>query len=167
MDHAPSQNDLTPPRASDLLGTRPFEPFLEFNRVDALDVEGDPRAWLESRLEEGKPLIIRGFKHPPHWDEELLSTNSLANFREEEEREEKRGNFLAPTSFIALPARLITDSLLLVDVRHFRRNHTSLSSLDNFIRRDAIQSDEPYVTRRLHRLSGFLTDFAQGYMHGT
>lgn len=97
MDHAPSQNDLTPPRASDLLGTSPFEPFLEFNRVDALDVEGDPRAWLESRLEEGKPLIIRGFKHPLHWDEELLSTNSLANFREKEEREEKRGNSLAST----------------------------------------------------------------------
>ena len=84
MELPSTRSDLGLPRASDLLGTEPFRPFLEFERADTLAVDNQPNAWFESRLQEGKPFIIRGFKGSSQWNEELLNTRALAGLVSEE-----------------------------------------------------------------------------------
>lgn len=77
-----SADSLGLPRALDLLGTGPFKPFLEIERADVPDIDGQssrPSAWFESKLNEGKPFIIRGFKDSPQWKRELLNANTLAD----------------------------------------------------------------------------------------
>jgi hypothetical protein len=81
-----SREDHNLPRVSDLLAKKPFERFREFNLGNAQEL---PRAWFESKLQEGKPFIIRGLKNPPRWDEKLLSTETLADLSA------KEGKFLS------------------------------------------------------------------------
>ncbi|RJE21930.1 Zinc finger, ZZ type [Aspergillus sclerotialis] len=66
-----------PPRISDLLGQKPFEPFPDFN---VSELPSDPDDWIEKKFQDGKPFILRGFNNLLAWTEnsELLKTETLA-----------------------------------------------------------------------------------------
>lgn len=90
MDSPSSRDDLDLPRASDLLGTGPFKPFLEFEQGDVLKVvsavisefdgqPSTPNPWFESQLNEGKPFIIRGFENLLQLDAQQWNSDALAD----------------------------------------------------------------------------------------
>lgn len=57
----------------------PFVPFSEFSIESSRDLlAGDASGWVQSRLKEGKPFVIRGFNRLESWDRSVFSNESLA-----------------------------------------------------------------------------------------
>lgn len=71
MDHERQDES----RASDTLSIG--YPFCAFPFYDAQDLPPQVLDWLEAKLEEGRPLLLRGFNKLSDWDASLLNKNSL------------------------------------------------------------------------------------------
>ncbi|KAL5357685.1 hypothetical protein BJX96DRAFT_163243 [Aspergillus floccosus] len=68
------------PTVQDLLNHGPpFVPFSEFSVQDVHDSLKDPASsWIDSKLREGKPFVIRGFNLIDKWDKDILNNKQLA-----------------------------------------------------------------------------------------
>ncbi|PLB52824.1 hypothetical protein P170DRAFT_507563 [Aspergillus steynii IBT 23096] len=57
----------------------PFVPFSEFSIETSRDLlGGDASDWVQSRLKEGKPFVIRGFSRLESWNRSVFNNESLA-----------------------------------------------------------------------------------------
>ncbi|KAL4897146.1 hypothetical protein BDV59DRAFT_198568 [Aspergillus ambiguus] len=67
--------------AADLLKHgKPFVPFSEFSVQDIHHLLKDPSyEWIDTKLREGKPFVIRGFNNMEQWDQDVLSHKRLAS----------------------------------------------------------------------------------------
>ncbi|THC92803.1 hypothetical protein EYZ11_007705 [Aspergillus tanneri] len=79
-----SQPDL--PSAQDLLQSgEPFVPFSEFSVHTIQDLLAeDASGWVQRKLDEGIPFVIRGFDQLDSWDRSILSNQSLVTFSSSE-----------------------------------------------------------------------------------
>ncbi|KAI2819673.1 hypothetical protein CBS63078_5393 [Aspergillus niger] len=71
----------SPPSAQDLLRTgEPFVPFSEYSVQDITHLsEDETTGWVETKLRDGKPFVIRGFSHLKEWDRSILNNERLGS----------------------------------------------------------------------------------------
>ncbi|KAL4906262.1 hypothetical protein BDW74DRAFT_167386 [Aspergillus multicolor] len=69
-----------PPSVQDLHSGAPFVPFSEFS-VQALQAQSneDASRWIENKLRDGRPFVVRGFAQTDAWRTANLSNESLVN----------------------------------------------------------------------------------------
>ncbi|GKZ18818.1 hypothetical protein AbraIFM66951_009522 [Aspergillus brasiliensis] len=70
-----------PPSLQDLL--RAGEPFVPFSEYSVQDIshlsEDETTGWVETKLRDGKPFVIRGFTHLKEWDRSVLNNERLGS----------------------------------------------------------------------------------------
>lgn len=52
-------------------------PFCPFPKYSLTDLPPDVLEWVETRLDDGRPFVLRGFDKLDTWDHEVLNKNSL------------------------------------------------------------------------------------------
>lgn len=68
------------PSAQDLLQSGgPFVPFSEFSIETSQELLSEhASSWVQSRLKEGKPFVLRGFNRLESWNGSIFNNDSLA-----------------------------------------------------------------------------------------
>lgn len=70
-----------PPSVQDLL--RAGEPFIPFSEYSVQDIthlsEDETTKWVETKLRDGKPFVIRGFSRLKEWDWSVLNNERLGS----------------------------------------------------------------------------------------
>ncbi|GLA97682.1 hypothetical protein AtubIFM57143_005611 [Aspergillus tubingensis] len=70
-----------PPSVQDLL--RAGEPFIPFSEYSVQDInhlsEDETTKWVETKLRDGKPFVIRGFSRLKEWDRSVLNNERLGS----------------------------------------------------------------------------------------
>ncbi|GLA48598.1 hypothetical protein AnigIFM63604_004136 [Aspergillus niger] len=81
----------SPPSAQDLLRTgEPFVPFSEYSVQDITHLsEDETTGWVETKLRDGKPFVIRGFSHLKEWDRSILNNERLGSLSSSAGRDAK------------------------------------------------------------------------------
>ncbi|PYI10452.1 hypothetical protein BO78DRAFT_383553 [Aspergillus sclerotiicarbonarius CBS 121057] len=69
-----------PPSVQDLLRAgEPFIPFSEYSVRDIIHLPQDKATgWVENKLREGRPFVIRGFTEMKEWDRSILNNESFS-----------------------------------------------------------------------------------------